>query len=170
MASFTTYIAGLHKQLGNNTSPNDLSSIADPASSSPTVSPPPASNHASLTRVPRAASSHSDASTLLLSQPTSSGDGLRPTQDSIIQHPLTTTTHSPITSASHSSAAKDPPNPQTLPYSNIPDSISQPHSTTSSSQPVTSIHHRSLRRILSQNQQITTSPRRLRKHGKPFLL
>ena len=169
MASFTTYITGLHKQLGNNTSPNDLSSIAGPASSSSTVSPPPASNHASLTRVPRATSSHSDASTLLLSQPTSSGDGLRPTQDSIIQHPLTTTTHIPITSASHNSAAMDSPNPQTLPYSNIPDSISQAHSTTSSSQPVTSIHHRSLRRILSQDQQITTSPRKLRKRGKPFL-
>ena len=169
MASFTTYIAGLHKQLGNNTSPNDLSSISGPTSGSSTVSPPPSSNHAPLTHVPHASSSHSNAPTLLLSQTTSSGNVLRPNQDSSIQHPLTPTTHSPMTSASHNSAATGSPNPLTLPSNNTPCSDSQVHATTSSSQPVTSIHHRSLRRILSQDQQITTSPRKLRKRFKPFL-
>ena len=106
---------------------------------------------------------------LLLYQTTSSGNVLQPIQDSSIQHPLTLTTHIPMTSASHNSAATGSPNPLTLPSNNTPCSDSQVHATTSSSQPVTSIHHRSLRRILSQDQQITTSPRKLRKRGKPFL-
>ena len=170
MASFTTYIAGLHKQLGNNTSPNDLGSISGSTSSSATSSlPPPAPNHAPLTHVPRASTSHSDGPAPLLSQPTSSGNVLRPTQDSSIQHPLTPTSHIPLASASHNSTSTGSPNPQTLPSNNNPSSISPVHSTTSSSQPLPTIHHRSLRRILSQDQQITTSPRKLRNRCKPFL-
>ena len=125
--------------------------------------------HAPLMHVPHASSSHSDGPKPLLSQPTSSGNVLRPTQDSNIQHPLTPTAHIPLASASHNSAATGSPNPQTLHSNNIPSSISLVHSTTSSSQPLTSIHHRSLRRILSQDQQITTSPRKLRNRCKPFL-
>ena len=43
------------------------------------------------------------------------------------------------------------------------------HSTTSRSQPLTTVYHRSLRKILNQDQHITTSSRKLRSRYKPFL-
>ena len=66
MASFTTYIAGLHKQLGNNTSPNGLGSTTSSL-------PPPVPTQALPTHYPRASTSPSDGPSLLPSQPTSSG-------------------------------------------------------------------------------------------------
>ena len=184
MASFTTYIAGLHKQLVNNTSPNGLGSTTSPL-------PPPAPMQALPAHFPRTSASPTDD--LPLSQPTSSGnDVLQPTQNSSIQFPSVSASHSPAASVSHSSISTSSNSSQVLPSCISPHSstsktsasshssqvlpscispnLATPvHSTISSSQPLTAVFHRSLRRILNQEQQITTSPRRLRSRYKPFL-
>ena len=105
----------------------------------------------------------------LPSQPTSSGnDVLRPTQDSSIQYPSASASHIPMASASHNSTSTGSHNSQTLPSHINPNSATPVHSATTISQPLPAVHHRSLRKVLSQDQHITTSPRKLRSRYKPF--
>ena len=158
MASFTTHIAGLRKQLGNNTSPNGLGSTTS-------LLPPPAPTHALPTHF--SCTPASPTVGLPLSQPTSSGnDVLRPTQNSSIQYPSASASHGPAASVSHGSISTTSISSHS---SHVLPSCISPHSSTSSSQPLTAVYHRSLRRILNQEQHITTSPRRLRSRYKPFL-
>ena len=149
MSSFTTYIAGLHKQLGNNTAPNGHGST--------TSSPhPPAATHDLPSQSPLASTPSSDDPVLLPSQPPTSGNNVPlPTQNSGNPH-LPHVSNASVPSAPMFHNSQGPP-------SNInPISVTPGHSTISSSQPITASYHRSLRRILSQDQNITTSPRKLR--------
>ena len=149
MSSFTTYIAGLHKQLGNNTAPNGHGST--------TSSPhPPASTHDLPSHSPLPSTPSSGGLVLLPSQPLTSGTVVPlPTQNTGNPH-LLHISNSSVPSASMSHRSQ-------IPSSNIsPISVTPGHSTCSSSQPITTSYHKSLRRILSQDQDISTSPRKLR--------
>ena len=149
MSSFTTYIAGLHKQLGNNTAPN----VRGSTTSSPH---PPAATHDIPSHSPLTSTPSSDGPVLLPSQPPTSGNDVPlPIQNSGNPH-LPHISNASVTSTSMSHSSQIPP-------SNIsPTSVTPGHSTASSSQPITTSYHRSLRRILSHDQDISTSPRRLR--------
>ena len=153
MSSFTTYIAGLHKQLGNNTAPNGHGST--------TSSPhPPAATHVLPSHYPLASTPPSDGPALLPSQPPASGNDVPPpTQNSSNQY----LPHLPIVSVSSATSSHSS---QVLPPHSNPTSVTPGHPTTSSSQPIATNYHRSLRRILSHDQSITTSPRKLRSRYK----
>ena len=140
---------GLHKKLGNNTSPD----VHGSTTSSPH---PPATTHVLLSHSPPASGTSSDGLALLPSQPPISGNSVPlPTQNS--GYP-----HLPQVSNATFPSVSTPHNLHTLSSSTSPTSVTPEHSTTSSSQPITTSQHRSLRRILSQDQIISISPRKLR--------
>ena len=160
MSAFTTYIAGLHKQLGHITSSDGHgSTVSSPLPPGSTAgSPlPPAASHV-LPSPSLASGTSSDGLAPISSQPPISGNSVPlPTQNSSHPYlPLVSNATFPFVPTSHSLHI---PSSSNGPTSVIPEQV-----ITSSSQPITSSQHRSLRRIVSQNQAISISPRRLRSH------
>ena len=117
---------------------------------------PPASTHNLPYRSTLSSTPSSGGPVLLPSQPLTSGTVVPlPIQDTGNPH-LLHISNSSVPSASMSHRSQ-------IPSSNIsPISVTPGHSTCSSSQPITTSYHKSLRRILSQDQDISTSPRKLR--------
>ena len=143
MSAFTTYIAGFHRRSANNTSTVAPGSITSPQ--------PVASTHLRPLRAPPPPRSPGFGNTV---PPTSSNSG-------------TSHMDNGNSSRQHISTPKTPPptvcsmsQPAVSSRSQL--SISQPTNFSHSSQILTSSIHRSLRRIIIQDQEISTSPRRLR--------
>ena len=132
MSAFTTYIAGLHRHLGNNTSP-DVRGSTSSSPLPPVAVPPPATTHSRPSHSPPASMPAPDGPVLL--PPISGNIVPLPTQNSGNSPP-----HHVSNGTIHSSA---------IPHG----SLALPNIASS---------HRSLKRILTQDQSITTSPRRLR--------
>ena len=144
MSAFTTYIAGLHRQSGHNTIPDGCGSI--------TSTPQPStSTHILPSHAPSPFTSRPLSSGNTASLPTSNiGTPPLDVGNSSRQH-ISIPTISPTT-VSHMS--------HTTSSNSTSISVTSGHST--SSQVLTSSYHRSLRRIISQDQEISTSPRSLR--------
>ena len=160
MSAFTTYIAGIHKQLGQNTSSNGHGSTAIsplPPAPSAVSTLPPVIAHIRLSPSLASSSSSDDLASSISQPPASGNNAPLPTQNSShIDLPQVSNVTLPLVTTSHSL--------QSPPSSNGPTSVISEQVTNSSSQPITSSHHRSLRRIACHNQTISISPRRLRSH------
>ena len=133
MSAFTTYIAGLNRHLGSNTS-LDVRGSTSNSPRPPVVSLPTPTTHSRPSHSPPASISSPGGPVL---HPPGSGN--------IVPLP---TQNSGNSSPPH--VSKDVPSSSSIPHGNA-------------TLPIISSSHRSLRRILDQDQRITTSPRRLRK-------
>ena len=135
MSAFTTYIAGFHRRSANNTSLDVPSSIASPN--------PSVSTHIRLLRAPPPTSRSPDFGNMVS----------LPTPNIGIPH-----MDDGNSSRQHISA----PTVSHISQPSISSPISQSSNHHTSSQVPNSSVHRSLRRIINQDQDISTSPRRLR--------
>ena len=147
MSAFTTYIAGFHRRSANNTSTVAPGSITSPQ--------PVASTHFRPLRAPPPSRSPGFGNTV---SPTSSNIGISHMDNgnSSKQHISTPRTPPPAVSS------MSQPSMSSMFQHSISAPISQSSNLPPSSQIPTSSFHRSLRRIINQDQEISTSPRRLR--------
>ena len=153
MSAFTTYIAGFHRRSANNISTVASGSITAPGS---ITSPQPvASTHLRPLRAPPPSRSPGFGNTV---SPTSSNSGTSHMDNgnSSRQHISTPKTPPPAV------CSMSQPAVSSRSQLSISAPISQPTNLSHSSQILTSSIHRSLRRIINQDQEISTSPRRLR--------
>ena len=166
MSTFTTYIAGFHRRSANNTSSVAPDSITSPqpvvsTHIRPLLDPPPSSpqpmvsTHFRPLRAPPSSRSPGFGNTV---SPTGSNIGISHMDNgnSSKQHISTPRTPPPAVSS------MSQPSMSSRFQHSISAPISQPSNLPPSSQILTSSFHRSLRRIINQDQEISTSPRRLR--------
>ena len=134
MSAFTTYIAGLHRQSGRNSFPDGRGTVTSPLQPSISTRGLPSLAPTTSTSYPLSSGNAASLPTPHIGTPPQDlGNTSR-------QH-ISTPTISPSSASNSTSVSPD---------------------LSTSSQILSSSYHRSLRRIISQDQEISISPRRLR--------